>query len=54
MCQDANGLIGLTKKGIEKKPIEMLPDAVVVKISSGSDHLVCLTDLGEIYTQGMY
>ncbi|KAK7501483.1 hypothetical protein BaRGS_00007287, partial [Batillaria attramentaria] len=50
--RDANGSMGLTKNGIEKKPVEVLPDAVVVKIASGSDHLACLTDLGELYTLG--
>lgn len=44
--------MGLTKNGIEKTPIEVLPDAVVVKIASGSDHIACLTDFGELYTLG--
>lgn len=50
--RDANGSMGLTKNGIEKKPVEVLPDAVVVKIASGSDHIACLTDMGELYTLG--
>jgi len=37
---------------IEKTPVELLPDQVVLKISSGTDHLVCLTDKGEIFTLG--
>ena len=40
-------------KGIQRTPVEVLPDMTVVKIASGNDHLVCLTDLGEIYTIGL-
>lgn len=44
--------MGLTKKGIQKTPIEVLPDAVVVKIASGSDHICCLTENSELFTLG--
>lgn len=50
--RDANGSIGLTPNGIEKNPIELIQEEVVVKIASGSDHLACLTDRGEILTLG--
>ncbi|KAL3868081.1 hypothetical protein ACJMK2_040918 [Sinanodonta woodiana] len=50
--RDANGSIGLTMKGPQHKPVELLPDEVTVKISSGGDHLACLTDKGDIYTLG--
>ena len=53
--QDANGSIGL-KSGnvIEKTPVELMSSHVVVKIASGTDHLVCLTQKGEIFTQGTF
>jgi len=50
--RDANGSIGLTSNGIEKNPIELIQEEVVIKIASGSDHLACLTDKGEILTLG--
>lgn len=50
--QDANGKIGLTAAGIQVKPIEMLPGETVIKIASGGDHLLCLTEKGEIYSCG--
>ena len=52
--QDANGSIGLLSDGmIRKSPVLILADVVVVKIVSGSDHLVCLSSLGELYTLGL-
>lgn len=50
--RDANGSMGLTSGGISKDPLEMLPGHRVVKIVSGGDHLICLTDKGEIFTGG--
>ena len=32
--------------------MQILKDHVTVKIASGGDHLVALTDFGEIYTLG--
>lgn len=46
--------MGLTARGISTEPLEMLPGETVVKIASGGDHLVCLTDKGEIFTGGVY
>lgn len=50
--RDANGKIGLTSDGIQEKPIEILPGETVIKIASGGDHLLCLTEKGEIYSCG--
>ncbi|KAH9523591.1 Regulator of chromosome condensation [Bulinus truncatus] len=50
--RDANGKMGLTTNGIEKSPIEIIQEDVVIKMASGSDHLACLTDRGEIFTLG--
>jgi len=44
--------MGLTPEGGEKKPIEILPNVVVLKISSGADHLVMLADDGQLHTVG--
>ncbi|RUS71973.1 hypothetical protein EGW08_020266 [Elysia chlorotica] len=50
--RDANGSIGLTNRGIEKLPIELIQEEVVIKVVSGGDHLVCLTDRGELLSLG--
>lgn len=51
--RDANGSIGLTPEGkISQTPVELLEKEVIVKVSSGVDHLVCLTLEGDIYTVG--
>ena len=50
--QDANGSMGFTKEGIQTKPVAIIENHVIVQIASGSDHLVCLTDKGEIITLG--
>ncbi|CAL1547154.1 unnamed protein product [Lymnaea stagnalis] len=50
--RDANGSMGLTSNGIEKKPVELIQEEVVIKMASGSDHLACLTDRGELLTLG--
>jgi hypothetical protein len=46
--------MGLTSGGIRQEPLEMLPGETVVKIVSGGDHLVCLSNKGEIFTGGQY
>ncbi|VUZ50366.1 unnamed protein product [Hymenolepis diminuta] len=51
----ANGAIGLTKDGeISRAPVLLssFTDRVVMKIASGQDHLVCLTDEGLLFTMG--
>ncbi|GFN79071.1 regulator of chromosome condensation-like [Plakobranchus ocellatus] len=50
--RDANGSIGLTSNGMEKFPVELIQEEIVVKVASGSDHLVCLTDRGELLSLG--
>ncbi|KAK7788454.1 hypothetical protein R5R35_012250 [Gryllus longicercus] len=50
--RDSVGAMGLTLNGIEKSPVEILPGFTVVKIASGSDHLVMLTNEGQLFTCG--
>lgn len=54
--QDSNGPIGLTPNGQSKEPIKVYPtkssDARAVKITSGNDHVVILTEGGTIFTFG--
>lgn len=40
--------MGLTVKGNERSPVEMLPGHRVVQIASGGDHLVMLTEMGQV------
>ena len=46
--------MGFTKEGIQTKPVAIIENHVIVQIASGSDHLVCLTDKGEIITLGKF
>ncbi|XP_034934036.1 regulator of chromosome condensation-like isoform X2 [Chelonus insularis] len=50
--RDSHGTMGLTIKGNEREPVEVLPGIKIVKIASGADHLVMLTEEGRIYTCG--
>ncbi|KAK6622998.1 hypothetical protein RUM43_008850 [Polyplax serrata] len=50
--RDSHGAMGLTAQGKEKRPIQLLSDKVVTKIASGADHLVMLTNDGQLYTCG--
>ncbi|XP_029156286.1 regulator of chromosome condensation-like [Nylanderia fulva] len=50
--RDTHGSMGLTMKGNERFPVEILPKIKIVKIASGSDHLVLLSENGRIYTCG--
>ncbi|XP_076298134.1 regulator of chromosome condensation 1 isoform X3 [Lasioglossum baleicum] len=50
--RDSHGSMGLTPNGMERVPIEMLPNKKVLKIASGADHLVLLSEHGQIYTCG--
>ncbi|KAI4470567.1 regulator of chromosome condensation (rcc1) repeat [Holotrichia oblita] len=50
--RDSHGNMGLTPKGNEKFPYLILADHTVVKIASGADHLVFLTNFGDIFTCG--
>lgn len=44
--------MGLTPRGNEQFPYEIAPDHFVLKIASGADHIVFLTNYGEILTCG--
>lgn len=44
------GLISLGKHEIE--PIKLIEKVKIIKIDSGSDHLVCLSEAGDLYTCG--
>lgn len=50
--RDSHGNMGMTINGNEKLPFDILPGHIVVKIASGADHLVMLTNDGQIYTCG--
>jgi regulator of chromosome condensation len=50
--RDGNGVLGLEEKKIAKKPFKLKIDEKVIKISSGADHIVCLTEKGDVYTAG--
>lgn len=51
--RDANGRIGLLPDGSQSAtPVEIMQGHKMAKIASGGDHLVCLTDKGDIYTLG--
>lgn len=44
--------MGLTIRGNERLPIELLPTIKIVKIASGADHLVMLSESGRVFTCG--
>jgi len=51
--RDSSGPIGLVEPiKLQTLPVAILPGTQVVKISSGSDHLVMLTTEGDIYSMG--
>ncbi|XP_033328633.2 regulator of chromosome condensation 1 [Megalopta genalis] len=50
--RDSHGTMGLTSKGNEQVPIQILPNVKIFKIASGADHLVLLSEQGQIYTCG--
>ncbi|XP_053395077.1 regulator of chromosome condensation-like isoform X2 [Mercenaria mercenaria] len=50
--RDASGSMGFTTNGIQNTPMTMIEGETIVKITSGGDHLVCLSDVGEIFTCG--
>lgn len=52
ILQDSHGNMGLTPSGNEKLPYEIIKEVTVVKIASGADHIVFLTNHGEVYTCG--
>lgn len=44
--------MGMTLRGNEKLPFEIIKDNQVIKIVSGADHIVFLTIHGDVYTCG--
>ncbi|KYB28388.1 regulator of chromosome condensation [Tribolium castaneum] len=50
--RDSHGNMGLTLRGNEKLPYEIIQEVHVIKIASGADHIVFLTNHGEVYTCG--
>lgn len=50
--RDSHGTMGLTLKGNERFPIELLPNVKIVKVASGADHLALLSESGNVYTCG--
>lgn len=53
MLQDASGPIGiLPGHGKLETPTQIMKDNFIIKIASGNDHLVCLSNDGLIYTLG--
>ena len=52
--RDANGSIGLTESGPQKETVHLPCDKRIVKIVSGSDHILALSEEGFIYSAGSY
>lgn len=50
--RDGSGVLGLEQKKIAKTPMKFKLREKIVKISSGADHLVFLTNTGDVYTAG--
>ncbi|XP_054262997.1 regulator of chromosome condensation-like isoform X2 [Macrosteles quadrilineatus] len=50
--RDSHGTMGLTPKGIMPNPMLVPVDDKVVRIESGTDHLMLLTRHGQLYTCG--
>lgn len=51
--RNSSGPIGLTMEGGKQAtPVQVLNDKVCVAIASGSDHILMLTDRGELYSMG--
>lgn len=55
LLQDSKGKMGLfTAKKQENIPVRLPLDIQMIKIASGSNHLVCLSADGDIYTCGKF
>ncbi|XP_060519428.1 regulator of chromosome condensation isoform X2 [Cylas formicarius] len=50
--RDSHGNMGMTLKGNEKLPFEIIKSQNIVKIASGADHIVFLNNFGEVWTCG--
>ncbi|XP_067929911.1 regulator of chromosome condensation-like [Watersipora subatra] len=50
--RDANGSIGLTDKGPETRAVHLPCPKVIIKIVSGSDHILALSEDGFVFSAG--
>lgn len=50
--RNSHGSIGLTMAGKQVLPVEALPGKTCVAIASGADHILILTNNGELYSMG--
>lgn len=50
--RNSHGSIGLTMAGKQIEPVEALPGKICVAIASGADHILMLTNNGELYSMG--
>lgn len=50
--RDANGSIGLTENGTEKEAVHLACNKRIIKIVSGSDHILALSEDGLVYSTG--
>lgn len=50
--QDSHGNMGLSINGNERLPYQIMTEHKIMKIASGADHIVFLTNLGEVFTCG--
>ena len=50
--RNSHGSIGLTMAGKQAVPVEALPGKICVAIASGADHILMLTNNGELYSMG--
>ncbi|XP_028134789.1 regulator of chromosome condensation isoform X1 [Diabrotica virgifera virgifera] len=50
--RDSHGNMGMTLNGNKKSPYEIIKDVFIKKIASGADHIVFLTNHGDVYTCG--
>ncbi|XP_067139525.1 regulator of chromosome condensation-like [Centruroides vittatus] len=51
--RDNGGQIGLTSEGMQSFPIQLLSNKKIVKIASGNNHFVCLSEEGKVLTCGV-
>lgn len=51
--RDSSGSIGITPDGNKSNtPVKVISDLKIVRITSGSDHMACITKSGDLYTFG--
>ncbi|KAL1518367.1 hypothetical protein ABEB36_002001 [Hypothenemus hampei] len=50
--RDSHGNMGMSERGNERAPFEIITNQKIVKIASGADHIVFLNNFGEVWTCG--